>query len=46
MVYPNKNSDAGFLKVKTKDDETKDFKCKVGKHDHENILKSLKSDLD
>ena len=35
-IYPE------MLKIKTKDDEIKDLKYKTGKHDHENILKSLK----
>ena len=33
-----------MLKIKTKDDEIKDLKYKTEKHDHENILKSLKID--
>ena len=33
-----------MLKIKTKDDEIKDLKFETEKHDHENILKSLKID--
>ena len=33
-----------MLKSKTKDDEIKNLKNKTEKHDHENILKSLKID--
>ena len=36
------NNDPELLKLKTKDDEIKDLKYKSEKHDHENILKSLK----
>ena len=35
-----------MLKTKTKDDEIKDLKYRTEKHDHENILKSLKIDND
>ena len=41
---PNLNNDPEMLKIKTKDDEIKDLKYKTEKHDHENILKSLKID--
>ena len=41
MAYPNLNNDPKLLKIKTKDDEIKDFKDKTEKHDHEKILKSL-----
>ena len=33
-----------MLKIKTKDDEIKDLKYRTEKHDHENLLKSLKID--
>ena len=35
-----------LLKITTKDDEIKELKNGTGKHDHENILMSLKSDND
>ena len=41
---PSLNNDPELLKIKTKDAEIKDFKYKSEKHDHENILKSLKID--
>ena len=43
-TYPSLNNDPELLKIKTKDDEIKDLKHKSEKHDHENILKSLKID--
>ena len=43
-TYPNLNSDPELLKIKTRDDEIKNLKHQNEKHDHENILKSLKSD--
>ena len=47
MAYPNlQNEDQELIKIKTKDDEIKDLKNKKEKHDHENILKSLKIDND
>ena len=33
-----------MLKIKTRDDEIKNLKVQTEKHDHENILKSLKID--
>ena len=33
-----------FLKIKTRDDEIKNLKNQTEKHDHENILMSLKID--
>ena len=33
-----------MLKIKTQDDELKNLKYQTEKHDHENILKSLKTD--
>ena len=44
-VYPNlKTDDVELLKIKTKDDQLKELQYKTEKHDHENILKSLKND--
>ena len=43
-TYPNLNNDPDFLKIKTKGDEIKNLKYRTEKHDHENILKSLKID--
>ena len=42
--YPNLNNEPELLKIKTRDDEIKNLKYQTEKHDHENILKSLKSD--
>ena len=43
--YPNlKTDDVELLKIKTKDDQLKELQFKTEKHDHENILKSLKND--
>ena len=42
----NKEIGVDLLKVTTKDDEIKELKYKTEKHDHENILKSLKIDSD
>ena len=44
--YPNLNNDSELLKIKTREDEIKNLKYQAEKHDHENILKSLKSDND
>ena len=44
--YPNLNNEPELLKIKTRDDENKNLKYQTEKHDHENILKSLKSDND
>ena len=42
-TYPNLNeSEATFLKLKTRDDEIRNLKYQTEKHDHENKLKSLK----
>ena len=46
MADPNLNNDPELLKLKTRDDEIKDLIYKTEKHDHENILKSLKIDTD
>ena len=43
-TYPNLNNEPELLKIKTRDDEIKNLKYQTEKHDHENILKSLKSD--
>ena len=43
--YPKlKPDDVELLKTKTKDDQLKELQYKTEKHDHENILKSLKVD--
>ena len=44
MTYPNINNDPKLLKIKTNYDEIKNLKHQTEKHDHEIILKSLKSD--
>ena len=38
------NIEPELLKIKTRDDEIKNLKYQTEKHDHENILKSLKRD--
>ena len=38
------NDEPELLKIKTRDDEIKELKYQTEKHDHENILKSLKND--
>ena len=44
-TYPNlKSEDVELLKIKTRDVEIKNLKYQTEKHDHENILKSLKVD--
>ena len=43
-TYPDLKSDVELLKIKTKDDQLKELQYKTERHDHENILKSLKSD--
>ena len=43
--YPNlKTDNVEIIKIKTRDDEIKTLINQTEKHDHENILKSLKSD--
>ena len=42
--YPDLKNDVELLKIKTRDDQLKELNYKTEKHDHENILKSLKSD--
>ena len=41
---PDLNNEPELLKIKTRDDEIKNLKYQTEKHDHENILKSLKID--
>ena len=43
-TYPNLNNEPELLKIKTRDDEIEALKYQTEKHDHENILKSLKTD--
>ena len=43
-TYPDLKNEPELLKIKTRDDEIKALKYQTEKHDHENILKSLKSD--
>ena len=43
-TYPNLKNEPKILKIKTRVDEIKDLKHQTEKHDHENILKSLKID--
>ena len=42
--YPDLKNEPELLKIKTRDDEIKNLKYQSEKHDHENILKSLKVD--
>ena len=42
--YPDLKNEPELLKIKTRDDEIKNVKYQNEKHDHENILKSLKID--
>ena len=42
--YPDIKDEPELLKIKTRDDEIKNLKYQTEKHDHENILKSLKAD--
>ena len=42
--HPNLNIEPELLEIKTRDDEIKKLKYQTEKHDHENILKSLKID--
>ena len=42
--YPDLKNEPELLKIKTRDDEIKNLKYQTEKHDHENILKSLKAD--
>ena len=43
-TYPNLNNEPQLLKIKTQADEIKNLKNQTEKHDHEDILKSLKID--
>ena len=43
-TYPDFKNEPELLKNKTRDDEIKNSKYQTEKHDHENILKSLKID--
>ena len=43
-TYPDLKNEPELLKIKTRDDEIKNLKHQTEKHDHENILKSLKID--
>ena len=43
-TYPDLKNEPELLKIKTRDDEIKNLKYQTEKHDHENILKYLKSD--
>ena len=43
-TYPKLNIDPEIWKMNTKDDEIKHLDHKTEKYDHENILKSLKTD--
>ena len=42
--YPDLKNEPELLKIKTRDDEIRNLKYQTEKHDHENILKSLKVD--
>ena len=42
--YPDLKNEPELLKIKTTDDEIKNLKSQHEKHDHQNILKSLKND--
>ena len=43
-TYSDLKNDVELLKIKTRDDQLKELQNKSERHDHENILKSLKSD--
>ena len=43
-TYPDLKNDVELLKIITKDDQLKELQYKTERHDHENILKSLKND--
>ena len=43
-TYPDLKNEPELLKMKIRDDEIKNLKYQTEKHDHENILKSLKVD--
>ena len=44
IKYPIINIEPELLKIKKRDDEIKNFKHQIEKHDHQNILKCLKTD--
>ena len=44
MACQNIDNEPELLKIKTRDDENRNLKCRKEKHDHENILESLKID--
>ena len=44
MAYPDLKIEPDLSKIKTRVDEIKNLKYQTEKHDHENILKSLKVD--
>ena len=43
-TFPNLSNEPELLRMRTRDDEIKNQKYQTEKHDHENILKSLKID--
>ena len=43
-TYPDLKSEPELLKIRSKDDQLKELQYRTEKHDHENILKSLKAD--
>ena len=43
-TYPDLKTEPELLKIKTRDDHLKELQYQTGKHDHENILRSLKID--
>ena len=43
--HSNLNNDPELLKIPTRDDQLRELQYKTEKHDHENILKSLKNDI-
>ena len=45
-TYPDLKNEPELFKMKTRDDEIKNLKYQTEKHDHENILKSLKIDIE
>ena len=43
-THPNINNEPELLKVETRDDAIKNLKYQTEKHDHENVMKTLKID--
>ena len=43
-TYPDIKNEPKLVKIKTRDDEIRNLRYQTEKHDHENILKSLKAD--